>query len=185
MPIGVSDKQKEIWTKAKGLSEFSVADLAAFGISEETSRRYVRRWLGKGKIRIHRIGPSRTHFYAAIREVRLDGTGMPIIPTPEGNMWRSMRLLGQFSPTDLAAHSSFGGVQINQKTADAYCIDLVDAGFVTCVKKARRGVNEAHYKLVRNTGPEAPTVRRVKGVYDPNTEAFQANFTGGLPWERF
>ena len=184
MSIAISDRQRDIWSKLKSREEFSVAQIAELGVSEDTARRYVRKWLSKRAIKIHRM-ERRTTFYAAVREPKLDGNGKPIIPTPEGNMWRTMRQLVQFSPTDIASHSSLGGIQVDEQVAQAYCRDLMDAGFVKCLKKARPGQHEAHYQLINNTGPEAPTVRRVKGVYDPNTETFEPNFKGGLPWERF
>ena len=37
-------------------------------------------------------------------------------------------------------------------------------------RKAKPGVNEAFYRLIRDTGPRAPVEKRVRAIYDPNEE---------------
>ncbi|RWR26818.1 hypothetical protein D2T29_19770 [Sinirhodobacter populi] len=103
--------------------------------------------------------------------VRKDGT-----PVTQGagvtNMWRSMRLLGTFNIIDISAHSTTPSVSVALETAQSYCSILLATGYLRVVTKAdpvkgRRAV----YRLIRDDGPKAPMIQRVKQVYDPNTGA--------------
>ena len=84
------------------------------------------------------------------------------------NMWRSMRMMPQFTPRDLAAHSTTAHVTVTEGTAKQYCQHLHAAGYLRVVRKAVPLKNQAVYRLIRNTGPRAPQLQRVKSIYDPN-----------------
>jgi hypothetical protein len=185
MGIATSDLQTSIWARAKTLESFTTLELAELGISEATARDYCRRWLRKGHIRLAGKGKNGRLIYAPNKRPALDQDGQPIVPTPEGNMWRAMRLLSQFSPTDIAAHANAGGITVDVKAAQAYCRDLLTAGYLTVRVKAKPPKREAVYALVNNTGPAAPVHRRIAGVLDPNTESFIPNLKENMPWQRF
>lgn len=86
------------------------------------------------------------------------------------NMWRSMRMLGKFSVLDLSLHSSTPAVRVTIETAKAYCGMLLSTGYLRVVQKAEPVKGRiAIYRLIRNDGPKAPMIQRVKQVYDPNT----------------
>ncbi len=101
--------------------------------------------------------------------LRKDGT-----PVTQGggvtNMWRSMRMLGTFGVTDVALHSATPSVSVTIDTAQAYCGMLLSTGYLRVVTKADpvKG-HKAVYRLIRDDGPQAPMIQRVKQVYDPNT----------------
>lgn len=101
--------------------------------------------------------------------IRADGT-----PITQGagvrNLWRSMCMLKQFSALDLSLHSTTPTVTVSLVTAKSYCAMLLATGYLRVVSKAEpaRGAL-AVYRLLRNNGPKAPMIQRVKQVYDPNT----------------
>lgn len=86
------------------------------------------------------------------------------------NLWRSMRMLGKFSAKDLALHSTTPSVSVSEATAQSYCTMLLATGYLRVAQKADPSKSrKAIYRLVRNSGPKAPMIQRVKRVYDPNT----------------
>jgi hypothetical protein len=104
---------------------------------------------------------------------------IPVVPpsqdgrTPEGNMWRTMRRMPNFTPIDLVAHSNAGGVEVSIEKARTYCRLLLQAGYLRVRETAIHGQRPARYQLVRNTGPKAPEVRRVRVMLDMNDETFE------------
>ena len=107
MTFTTSKKSEQIWEEARTLAEFHAEDLVKFGVHISTARYYVNRWEQLGRIRlVRRDARNRRYFCNVEHPVNpLEPVDGPA--TPEGNMWRAMRLLPQFSPTDLAAHLEF------------------------------------------------------------------------------
>lgn len=85
------------------------------------------------------------------------------------NMWRTMRMMQQFTPRDVACHATTDSVSVSEKTAKGYCGKLLSCGYLRVVSKAVPGVRQATYRLIRNSGPKAPQIQRIKVVFDPNT----------------
>lgn len=86
------------------------------------------------------------------------------------NMWRTARRLKDFSATDLVAWSSTEETPVDHKAARRFCELLLRGGYVRVTRKAKPGVNEAFYRMIRDTGPRAPVEKRVRAIYDPNEE---------------
>lgn len=84
-------------------------------------------------------------------------------------MWRAMRILGEFDYRDIAVHASTEECQIAPATAKSYVVYLARAGYFSVVRPPRPGL-PARYRLPRAkvSGPKAPQIQRVKSVYDPN-----------------
>lgn len=102
---------------------------------------------------------------------RLTRDGKPVTQGKGNqNMWRSMRMMGQFSPTDLAAHSTTDSTDVSLTTAKAYCTELTRAGYLRVIRKARPPKAQAVYKLVRDTGPLPPQITKVTQVFDQNLQ---------------
>lgn len=84
------------------------------------------------------------------------------------NMWRTMRMLREFTPRDVAVHSTTSKAQVAERTALAYVKFLHQTGYLLCIQKSAGKKGQAAYRLIRNTGPKAPMIQKVKRVYDPN-----------------
>jgi hypothetical protein len=104
--------------------------------------------------------------------VRRDGT---LIAQGLGReqMWRTMRMLREFSPIDLAVQASTEETAVSVSTVQEYCTFLTRAGYLTVVRRGQgvgKGGVPAIYRFVpsRNTGPQPPMIQRIKQVYDPN-----------------
>ncbi|ALF02080.1 MULTISPECIES: hypothetical protein [Salipiger] len=174
-----SKMEKTAWGIVKDLDEIHWSDLAAKGIAETTAKTFLLRWEREGRIRVsHRDKQNRKIFVHAARVTPVDHSS-PVegqTPTPEGNMWRAMRRLGSFTPTDLAAHSNAGGVEVSIEKARAYCRQLLGAQYLKVRVTAIPGKREARYSLIRDTGPLPPRTTRMTGVLDPNEQSFVPAF---------
>jgi len=59
--------------------------------------------------------------------------------------------------------------ECGKRSANAYIAALVRHGYVAVIERAYAG-RGARYRLVRDTGPQAPrTIRATGGLWDPNT----------------
>lgn len=164
----------ELWEKVRKLDEFYWSDLARLGCAEKTAKNYIRKWETAGWIRlVRKDNRNRRHFVASDRPI------CPIGPppvsaeaTPEGNMWRAMRHLREFSPTDIAAHANAGGIDVTVDKARAYCRQLLASEHLKVRQTAIPGRREALYRVVEDTGPRPPRQVRLVGILDPNTGKF-------------
>lgn len=95
------------------------------------------------------------------------------------NMWRTMRMLGEFTPRDIACHSTTDTVTVREETAKSYCGMLLACGYLRVTHKAVPGRRQATYRLIRNSGPRPPQIQRVKQVWDPNTRTVYQQSRGG------
>lgn len=102
--------------------------------------------------------------------LRPDGTPAAVQGAGTANLWRSMRMLGQFNSRELAAHSTTETVQVSEETAKSYVHLLLACGYLRVVRcAAPNKQRQAVYRLIRNSGPLPPQVQRVKRIYDANT----------------
>lgn len=125
--------------------------------------------------------------------LRRDGTPAAEPGLGQEQMWRSMKMLGEFSPRELAAAASTDATRVTPATAASYIKHLQRAGYLLCVAEAKSGTRkssaQARFRLIpkMNTGPLAPQVQRTDWVWDPNTRKALAPETrdqGGLHAEQ-
>lgn len=159
------------YAAALRLGVFSYAALAAeAGIPLERATDLVRGWVACARAQALGKGAHRRLQF----QIVVDGT--PVLARPEqttlGNLWRVMRGLASFTPTDLAAHASTDSVRVSRADAAAYAQTLVRAGYLRVLRKAVPERREAVYKLIRNTGPRPPRERRVRAIWDDNLGQF-------------
>ncbi|MFP4900678.1 hypothetical protein ACLFKT_16225 [Paraburkholderia sp. BR14261] len=113
---------------------------------------------------------------AGVEAPRLDRQGRPVVQSRGNeNMWRTMRIMGEFSPTELAVRASTAETEVAEATAKAYVKYLANAGYLNLVDPGHpfikgKGAKQARYRLAagKYTGPRPPMIQRTKSVYDPN-----------------
>ena len=174
--------REALWAAMRRLGRFTVRQVCEetrLGI--HTARDYVRGLEAAGYLR--RVGSVRTRggpiacraaVYELVRDVgveaprvRKDGTEVTQGRGRE-QMWRAMKILGEFSARDLAVHASTEAHAVSLEDAKHYIKYLVKAGYLAVVR-ARKG-EPYRYRLLpsKNTGPRAPMIQRVRQVFDPN-----------------
>lgn len=98
--------------------------------------------------------------------VREDGT---IVTQGMGrhNMWRTMKMLKEFTIAQLVAFASTETVTVAQSEAEYYSDYLCKAGYITLIEGA--SPRSYRFNADRYTGPKAPMIQKVLNVYDQNT----------------
>jgi len=84
-------------------------------------------------------------------------------------MWRTMKLLREFSARELALHASTAQTPVAEADAESYTRYLLKAGYLRVVKAARPGAKTRYmFVRARNSGPYPPMIQRSRCVFDPN-----------------
>lgn len=107
---------------------------------------------------------------------RLNRQGQPVMQSRGNeNMWRTMRIMGEFSPRELALRATTPDTVVAEDAAKSYVKSLAQAGYLTVVDPGHsfirgKGAKQARYRLQASkyTGPRPPMIQRTKSVYDPN-----------------
>ena len=165
-----------IWAAIREMREFTLLDLTGkTGDPEETVADYLKglRRAGfvenAGSIRSFGGGGGRA-LYRLIHDpgvdaprVRRDGTILP--EAGRDRLWRCMRILRDFSITDLVVQASLPEAPVAAGEAEFYCLYLARAGYLVEIEPNRR------FRFLPSfyTGPRAPMIRRVREVVDGNT----------------
>ncbi len=165
------------WQKATARGEFTYAQLSAdAGIDVKYASALTREWEEEGRVQRVNFVRGRRVTMRVVKdskgdEARLRADGSLIRKgCPLQNMWRSMRLLPIFSPADIAMHANTEGAEVSEDVAKEYCRRLAAAGYLRVEVKAQPGKRSALYRLIRNSGPKAPTIKRVLAVQDQNND---------------
>lgn len=172
-----------IWAVLRQLRSATIGDIhAATRASRDTVREYLSCLSAAGyvtKVVVPGRGCARTHHYNLINDpgidaprVRRDGTPCTL-GAGHQNMWRVMKVLGEFSAAELALHASTDIHEVRATTARDYCYHLCLAGYL--VKQA----GGERYRLLTSkwSGPRPPQVQRINQIYDPNLQ--QVVWIGG------
>jgi hypothetical protein len=169
------------WALALRLPAFGYAEVAAdLKISIEQATAIVRGWVSRGWLVPVQAGNG----LRSLWKVK-PGTGSVVLPTLRGrtaqdNLWSAMRGLRTFTPTDLAVHSSTEVISVTTGDAQAYCRLLLAGGYLRVERKAFPArMQEAIYRLIRDSGPFPPREARVRAIIDPNSEAVTVIGSGG------
>lgn len=170
-----AEGRQVIWEAIRAKTgPFTIPDIVqATYISRHTVRSYLNCLVAGGLMR--RFEDEKHIFWELLRDEgyyypRLNQRGERVTQgMGVEQMWRTMRIMHQFSPRELALQASTDDVQIAPPTAKKYCTHLLQAGYLRCVQKATHE-RQAIYRLIRNSGPQAPQIQRALRIWDPNTE---------------
>lgn len=148
----------------------TVAEIAEeTGCAFETVYVYLRSLFKGGFLEVQRGGRfTRTHGYRLVRDTgaeapRLRPDGTTCNGTATEAMWRTMKILKQFDVDSLIAHVRMTH-KISRSSANVYTLALERAGYLVNTGSARY----KQFKLVKNTGAQAPQLMAVEEIYDPN-----------------
>jgi predicted ArsR family transcriptional regulator len=171
-----------IWAAIRDLRIFTVADLAErTGVPAPTCKGYVQDLTAAQYLAVEEelpaSGRSRRRFrYRLERDtgveaprVRRDGSEATGGRAQE-NLWRTARILGEFTVRELAANASTDETPISDSTAENYAVYLHRAGYLVAAERRANG-SAVRYRFIPNryTGPKPPIVQRIRQVWDANT----------------
>lgn len=177
-----------LWAAMREMKTFTVRDLYQHtGTGERTAWEYVKSLTKAGYLALRAAQQTNTgqsmHIYELVKDigieaprVRRDGTEVTQGRVNE-QMWRTMRILGDFSTEELAMTASTEEHPVKTDTARRYITHLTKAGYIRITRKGKGGGKNtprlaARYKFIpaMYTGPKPPRVQRVRQIYDPNTK---------------
>ena len=184
---GAKNATDVMWATMRKLKTFTSKDLLGavnktIPVKDRTVKLYVDRLL-KGhylmvKASINESGYRREHVYELINDVGIDTPQLTMdgTPSPQGmareQLWRSMRIMGDFDARDLMLAASTERKAIRISVAVEYIKHLYDAGYLAKTTECSRGVSprRARYRFLPSmfSGPKPPQVQQVKQVFDPN-----------------
>jgi hypothetical protein len=175
-------KASHAWEIARTRRRFTASELQGFAtLSVNLARHLVREWIAEGRVVVAEAGGQGK---ACVVSVVTDWQPGPVDGprSAELNMWTAIRRLREFTPTDIAAHAATPDQPVTALQSTTYARALLAAGYVRVRERAIPGRREARYRLIRDTGPQAPVVRRVQVLCDPN-DRLLTPLGYGVPWK--
>jgi len=172
--------QDAVWTAIRAKRTFTITDLwGEVDMHRKSIINHVKRLEAGGYVAKRGDFDSaedrkdRFHYVlikdAGVHVPRLTRDGQPVTQgAGNKNIWRSMRMLKEFSPLDIQAHASTGKVTVKINTVKAYCTTLTKAGYLRVSQKAKPPRTQARYRIIRDTGPYPPQIQSTKQLFDPN-----------------
>lgn len=171
-----TDNRQAIWSMIRDLKKFTISELqAATTMRIQSVREYCQGLAAAGFIELDpamqgkKATPGKPLVWILKRDcgvdapvVRKDGT-LVTRSCRRLQMWRTMKVLVQFSLRDLVVHASLEDSVVDEGDAKDYLNHLCHAGYLV-----RRKNGQYLFLRSQNTGPQAPMVQKVKQVWDPN-----------------
>jgi len=166
-----SKDEAEIIAFISGQSQFTYADIKANASGSQWCQRNLMRKLQRLDL-VFMVGKDtkgRTVFSTSDRNAAHELAAKKR-KEPTGLMWTAMRSLKSFSPDEVLTILSETLPTLQRQDVQHYCSNLVKAEYLAVEQKARHGGRPAIYRLVKDTGPLAPTIRKLECIVDGNTD---------------
>jgi len=167
-----SDVEKQAWRHAEKLDLVTWEELHKRGVSQTMSKQFIRRWFKAGYLELRSVDEHRkiyAHPGRVVKTVEPDFT----CRTAEDAMWIVMCRHRTFTIADLVNVGSVGDIEVTNQKARRYCKVLMRFGYVRPWQTGVIGKKDGVYRLINRSGPSAPHVRRVSGLFDPNEDRFE------------
>ena len=175
-----------VWAAVRSLRKFTQKEVCFevskdrnVDVNKDTVKYLIKGLLNGGYIEI--IGEKKTHasnrpenIYelkndCGVHAPKITRAGKPLIlGKSQENMWRSMRILQQFTSRELAVTSTTDDVKVSEPHARKYASDLHRAEYLRLLNTDGKNTGLSTYKLIRNTGPKSPSVQQDGTVVDRN-----------------
>lgn len=178
MKKGRSNGRQAMWEAMRRLKRFTFHDVAAACAGEtRTARSYIEALMNGGYVIEIEPQPRLVikRRFELVKDIgaeapRLQPNGAPCIQgLAREQMWRSMKLLLDFTWRDLAVTSGTEVVPVTEMNARDYIKHLYAAGYLQMTSPGLPTA-PARYRFIKamNTGPKPPMVQRTKVIFDPN-----------------
>ena len=194
-PRKVAPNRQKIWDLIRELKTFTINDLAhQLNMNVETVKTYIQGLNKAGYVEVKTpksqecknkgVTKKRGAFKSAVYKLINDtGHERPMVDkhgiktTAQGTgrdyMWRTMKMMKSFNARELAITASNEEHSVSEQEAKHYIQYLNKAGYLLLIATSTgsgKNRTQARYRFnrVKNTGPRAPMIQRVKQVYDPN-----------------
>lgn len=104
---------------------------------------------------------------------KVSGVRKTVEASGRERMWRTAKMLRQFTANDLAIAASLPDAPVKLAEAVHYTLWLAKGGYLVAALPPHKGGKgrRTTWRFVRNTGPKPPMVLRTKALWDPNLHA--------------
>ncbi len=171
--VEYAETRDYLWQTILKQKTFTIGSLQSDGVKLERSsiQQYLRALCRAGYINFQEQGEWKENIYTLLKpvseppRVRPDGSQ---VTQGRGrqNMWRTMRIRKVFTLNDIVALASNEEHAVAEEEAETYIRYLEKAGYIKNTDGKSRP--KATFRLIRDTGPKAPMIQRVRQVYDQN-----------------
>ncbi len=186
-PTGCLTVRERIWAAIRARrTGFTRADIAFDAkVSEGSVRSYTDLLARAGILRALDRWRSQDRYrftwmrYALARDLgveaprlRPDGK-MATVGLGREQLWRTVKILGDFDAPELARVASTRAVPVAMLTAMAFMQQLARGGYAVLIKRGSPG-RRSRYRFVpsMNTGPRPPVAQKSGAIFDPNLGKF-------------
>lgn len=172
-----SDWRDRIWAAVRKHKKFTLTEVVTkSGMTQRATRDYLTGLERAGFI----SKQTEVDSYLLVRDT---GPEAPVLNHrgrhPDGYaireaLWRTMKLLKEFTVLDLAVNATTENCRVSESEARSYLRALVEAGYVIALARDVEGRAPAgrllryRFRASRNTGPRPPVLQQVLQVYDAN-----------------
>lgn len=174
-----------IWSKVREHQTFAIQDILLNApkhhkLDGNKVRYYLNGWESAGNLssimteKQHGVFGHKTYTLikdTGIEPPRVDPKGKKITTgLGREQMWRTMRMTGQFTYQQLANLSSTDEVLVSEIDAKKFVESLHQAGYLRLVKKGHKefGLALYQFKPAAWTGNKPPSIRKMNVVFDQN-----------------
>lgn len=176
--IQKANTRQKIWDSANELGEFTIMALRKHAGTPGKSnvRKYVYGWEKAGFVEKISDAPITYRIKASdlVTAPSVNPSGIEFDrEQAQEQMWRTMFIIKEFSPLDLAVASTTEECRVSEGSARTYASILKSAGYLKLVSRGRYRALQSRF-----TGPRPPAVKRVVQVIDRNTG--KVVFQGGM-----
>jgi hypothetical protein len=178
---GALSPRERVWAAIRVLKSFTLSELSRRSkVEHEALRTYAKALERAGYIQLddaEKKGKQSEARYVLARDTGVEAPRLLNDGTPSTKgigreqLWRTMKILRQFTTTELALHASTDEHPVKENEARGYAQFLAKAGYLHPIKKGEpRAGSKTIYTFVRskNTGPKPPMIQGIKQVYDQN-----------------
>ncbi len=185
-PFGYRENRDQMWIVIREKQEFTINDIEdETRIIRTTIRSYLQGLVSGGYLQILNPGERKKagntflpERYELINDIgveapQVDRKGQEVNRgARREQMWRTMKVLGQFNYKDLAINASLEDSSVSEMDAKKYCNMLYKAGFLALKKRGKPGgtLNVYLFLNSKNTGPKPPRIKQITQVWDANTD---------------
>jgi hypothetical protein len=174
---GKPNARQVIWDAIRRLRRFTRLELAdAIKRDGHGLSIYLTALARAGHLAVtEKPGGRKARVYELVRDVGVEAPRLCANGTPSTKgllleqTWRTIRMLDQFTPRELAICASTETHQVSEDYAQNYVSWLFVAGYLTRIVMDAPG-RPATYRAVKSrySGPRAPRVVKLQSVFDPN-----------------
>jgi len=163
--------ETELLAYIKDHDQFTLPALKTHAsVSDWKTENFLRMLCREGYVFLVSTGNGGRNIYSRHSQPNLKTKKEDRRKSTHGGMWAVMRTMREFSAAEIFAATCDAFPDLTADKANRYCRNLLKAKYLKVTQTAHHQGRPARYRLIKNTGPLPPEVRRLECVVDGNTD---------------